>query len=176
MVVEHVPNPALIKVLSTLKLRTGIDDAHDLVDDLEEIFPPSVRRIYPITGMGKPRQTQRDKWNPSPAVQKYRLFADTVRLYKIDIPDHGYKLTFVMPMPPSWSKKKRAAMDGQPHQQKPDKDNLEKALIDAARKGGNVPDDKTIWNGEVTKIWGETGSVIIETEVHPDGSKQEPID
>lgn len=120
------------------------------------------RIIYPITGMGKPRATQRDKWNPSKAVQKYRLFADTVRLYNIDIPDSGYHAIFVLPMPKSWSKKKRAAMDNQPHQQKPDKDNLEKALLDAARKG-HEKDDCTIWDGRVSKFWGQSGAIIIKT-------------
>jgi Holliday junction resolvase RusA-like endonuclease len=59
-------------------------------------------------------------------------------------------------MPSSWSKKKRQAMAGKPHQQKPDKDNLEKALMDAI-----YADDSHIWDSRVTKLWGEEGQIII---------------
>ncbi|MCR4339433.1 MAG: RusA family crossover junction endodeoxyribonuclease, partial [Gemmatimonadaceae bacterium] len=37
---------------------------------------------------------------------------------------------FRLPMPPSWSNKKRLAMIGQPHAQKPDIDNLLKAVLE----------------------------------------------
>ncbi|CNL09497.1 Holliday junction resolvase [Yersinia mollaretii] len=48
-------------------------------------------------------------------------------------------------------------MDGKPHQTKPDKDNLEKALLDAI-----FEDDCRIWDGRVTKLWGEIGKIIIQ--------------
>lgn len=48
-------------------------------------------------------------------------------------------------------------MNGKPHQQKPDKDNLEKALLDAI-----FEDDCRIWDGRVSKVWGETGKIIIK--------------
>jgi len=32
-----------------------------------------------------------------------------------------------LPMPKSWSKKKKSAMAGRPHRQKPDRDNIDKA-------------------------------------------------
>ncbi len=47
-------------------------------------------------------------------------------------------------------------MAGKPHQQKPDKDNLEKALMDAI-----YADDAHIWDSRVTKRWGEEGKIII---------------
>ncbi|MGU0055537.1 RusA family crossover junction endodeoxyribonuclease [Enterobacter hormaechei] len=43
-------------------------------------------------------------------------------------------------------------MNGKPHQQKPDKDNLEKALLDAI-----FDDDSRVWDGRVTKVWGRGG-------------------
>lgn len=89
---------------------------------------------------------------------RYRAFADEVRLLGITLPDHGWHVTFVLPMPKSWSKRKREAMDGRPHQQTPDKDNLEKALLDAL-----FQDDCHIWDGRVTKRWGEQGQIIIDT-------------
>ena len=54
------------------------------------------------------------------------------------------------------SQKKRAQLNGQAHQQKPDKDNLEKALLDAI-----FDDDSRVWDGRVTKLWGEKGQIII---------------
>lgn len=79
---------------------------------------------YLITPVGKPRMTRADKWKQRPPVMRYRMFCDEARLHGIRVPENGAHITFVLPMPKSWSKKKRAAMDGQPHQQKPDLDNL----------------------------------------------------
>ncbi|MCK4901406.1 MAG: RusA family crossover junction endodeoxyribonuclease [Anaerolineales bacterium] len=112
---------------------------------------------YSITPIPKPRMTRSDKWKKRPDVLRYRAFADEVRLKGVELPESGYHVTFVLPMPPSWSKKKRLAMSGQPHQQKPDKDNLEKALLDAL-----FQDDSHIWDGRVTKIWGEQGEIIVD--------------
>lgn len=114
-------------------------------------------KIFDITPMGKPRMTRADKWKKRPEVLRYRAFCDEVRLHNVTLPESGYHVIFVLPMPPSWSKKKRAGHDGQPHQSKPDKDNLEKALLDAI-----FDDDSKIWDGRVTKIWGEAGQIIIK--------------
>ncbi|WP_334254054.1 RusA family crossover junction endodeoxyribonuclease [Mannheimia indoligenes] len=118
-------------------------------------------REYRITPMGKPRMTRSDKWKQRPEVLRYREFKDEVRLNKVSLPESGYHITFVLPMPKSWSKKKKAEMDGKPHQQKPDKDNLEKALLDAL-----FDDDCRIWDGRVSKVWGETGKIIIKELEH----------
>lgn len=59
-------------------------------------------------------------------------------------------------MPKSWTLKKKRKTVGQPHKQKPDKDNLEKALLDAV-----YDEDCCVWDGRVTKLWGWTGMIII---------------
>jgi Holliday junction resolvase RusA-like endonuclease len=119
--------------------------------------PPNGKRYY-LNPNTKPRQTRRDKFNPSKAVQRYRLFKDRVRLAKmIEVPPAGAIVTFVIPMPASWSKKKKAAMIGGPHQQVPDVDNLLKALLDA-----QFIDDAHIWDIRGRKLWGERGSITIE--------------
>ncbi|MBM7346076.1 Holliday junction resolvase RusA-like endonuclease [Pantoea coffeiphila] len=79
-----------------------------------------------------------------------------MRLKRLQLPVSGCHVTFVLPMPASWSRKKRAASAGQPHQQKPDVDNLMKALMDAL-----FADDSSVWDFRVSKIWGETGSIRI---------------
>lgn len=114
-------------------------------------------QIYDITPLGKPRQTQRDRWAKRPAVLRYRAFCDEVRLRGVALPVSGCRITFVIPMPDSWSKKKRAEHIGRPHQQKTDVDNLHKALMDAVYE-----DDSAVWDARITKIWGEKGQIRIE--------------
>jgi len=112
---------------------------------------------YSICPMGKPRMTRADRWKKRPEVMRYRAFCDEVRLHRVSLPESGFHVTFVIPMPQSWSQKKRLQFCGQPHQAKPDMDNLIKALMDAIYE-----DDAHIWDGRVTKRWGEKGLIIIE--------------
>lgn len=116
-------------------------------------------KIYDICPVPKPRQTIRDKWKKRPPVLRYRAFCDAIRAAGIQLPDHGYHVTFVLPMPASWSNKKREQMNGKPHQQRPDRDNLEKALLDAI-----FEEDCTIWDGRTTKVWGEKGEIWIAAQ------------
>ncbi len=115
-----------------------------------------------ITPIPKPRMTQRDKWGKRMVVMRYRLFCDELRLKagSFCLPDMGWHVVFIMPMPQSWSKKKRASMRGQWHQQKPDLDNLVKALCDAFRK-----DDSTICHFSAAKLWGDSGRIRITHSV-----------
>lgn len=116
-----------------------------------------------VTPEPKPRMSQRDKWlsPPRPCVAAYRLYCDRLRGLAeregFRLPDAGLSLVFYLPMPPSWPKKKRATMDGAPHQQKPDLDNLLKAFSDALR-----PDDSGIWRlDSLEKRWSETGRIHV---------------
>jgi Holliday junction resolvase RusA-like endonuclease len=79
--------------------------------------------------------------------------------YKIDLlaeakakrfvlPPVGASITFFIPVPPSWSKKKKKMHHGRFHQSKPDIDNLQKALLDSLMK-----EDKEIAHLEVQKRW-----------------------
>lgn len=114
---------------------------------------------YQVTPVAKPRQTRSDKWKQRPAVMKYRAFCDQCRLLGIEVPESGAHVTFHIPMPKSWSKKRRAEMLGQPHQQRPDTDNLAKALLDAV-----LPEDSGVWDIRTTKRWAETGSIEIKDQ------------
>lgn len=109
-----------------------------------------------ITPVGKPRQTQSDKWKQRPVVMRYRTFADELRLnYPQSLPDR-LELVFWLPMPKSWSKKKRMGMNHTRHQQKPDIDNLCKAVMDALAE-----DDSTVWLLKATKYWSTEGAIDI---------------
>ena len=112
--------------------------------------------IYEVTPVPKPRQTRADVWKKRPCVVRYREFADRCRELGMMV-QNGDRISFLIEMPRIWSAKKRAALDGQPHQQRPDLDNLLKALMDAV-----LPEDCSIWHlGHVTKRWGAVAAIII---------------
>lgn len=112
--------------------------------------------VYPITPIGKPRMTQRDKWKKRPAVLRYHAFKDEVRLRGLTLPVSGAHVTFILPMPASWSKYKRSAMDGEPHQQKPDVDNMLKSVLDAVFES-----DADVHDVRISKRWGRQGAIVI---------------
>lgn len=114
-------------------------------------------KAYQIEPMGAPRMTRADRWKKRPVVLRYHEFKDMCRLHNVCIPEAGALVTFVLPMPESWPEKKREAMTGKPHQQKPDIDNLEKGLLDAV-----FPDDSHVWDIHTRKIWGAVGMIIVE--------------
>lgn len=106
-----------------------------------------------------PRQSRRDAWNPRPCVIRYRAFCDAVRSAwpaGIKFPEEGAHITFWMPMPKSWSQKKKLRMMGQPHRQRPDVDNLQKAFIDALHQ-----DDAHIHDIRVSKRWALNGQIGV---------------
>lgn len=90
--------------------------------------------------MGKPRMTQRDKWQKRPAVVRYRAWCDAARASLPDRPKTPSHAAFVafLPIPGSWSKAKKAEMKNQPHRQKPDLDNITKAVFDALFREDSV--------------------------------------
>jgi Holliday junction resolvase RusA-like endonuclease len=104
--------------------------------------------------------TVRDRWKKRPAVLKYFAFRDEVKLRKIMVPEASYWIVFIIQMPASWSVKKKLEMDGKPHQQTPDKDNLEKGLLDAI-----YGEDCAVWHGGCEKRWGRTGKIIVRTGI-----------
>jgi Holliday junction resolvase RusA-like endonuclease len=108
--------------------------------------------------------TQRDKWAKRPAVLRYRAFCDEVRLNRVSLPEAGARIEFHIPMPKSWSKKKRKLMDGKPHQQKPDLDNLIKALGDSIHA-----EDCGIYDLSACKRWAETGAITIKEVLIDEG-------
>lgn len=112
--------------------------------------------IYELTPVPKPRQTRADVWKKRPSVLRYRAFADEARRLGVSVMN-GDRITFHIAMPASWSKAKRAATRGQPHQQRPDLDNMLKALMDAV-----LPEDCSIWLlGSVQKRWADSGAIEI---------------
>jgi Holliday junction resolvase RusA-like endonuclease len=65
----------------------------------------------------------------------------------------------VFEMPKSWTKAKKLKHDGQPHTQKPDSDNIAKAILDGLSECW--PDDAVVWELIVRKVWGQHGSTVV---------------
>lgn len=117
----------------------------------------------PITIMGKPRMTQGDSWKNRDCVNRYWALKDELNLIanvnKFKLP-LTYHALIILPMPKSWSKKRKEKMNGKPHMQKPDKDNLEKTLCDCLPIV-DEKDDKAVWDSRVTKLWGKESRLVI---------------
>ena len=112
-----------------------------------------------IDPVAKPRQTQADRWKKRPAVMRYRQFADDLRetaSNKNFILSRSVSIQFCLPMPKSWSKKKRLLRDGSPHDVRPDLDNLIKAVCDAL-----MEEDKYLYRITASKHWSNTGGILI---------------
>jgi Holliday junction resolvase RusA-like endonuclease len=117
--------------------------------------------IAHVQAMGVPRQSRRDAFDPSPAVERYRAFCAELRIkaalagYE---PGEVIDILFLMPMPVSWSQRKRRRMDGTPHHQKPDTDNLRKAFADALLCEGC-----SVWDMRGRKRWVVERAIEIGT-------------
>ena len=111
----------------------------------------------------KPRMTKRDQWKKRPCVEQYWEYKDRLQeLFNAEDLPIPYLLLFVIPMPTSWSKRKRLSLKGKPCEITPDKDNLEKAFLDALfGKNSAIKNDAHIYDGRPLKVWGETGRIVV---------------
>ena len=127
--------------------------------------------ILNVAPFAKPRMTQRDRWAKRQIVKDYFAFRDTVkqeieRLLALQNNDDKNKsweeldIVFFIPMPKSWSKKKRSEMAGTPHKQRPDLDNYIKGLLAAL-----LEEDCKVWRVSARKIWVDTEGCITINRV-----------
>lgn len=125
-----------------------------------KMFPPAPENTQwvildiPIEALGKPRQTNADRWKQRPRVLKYRAWCDALRLLvKPRLAEYEMDKTFdvswicVFPMP-KLTKKERERRYGGRHDQKPDRDNIDKALLDCL-----FSNDARISDGYMAKRW-----------------------
>jgi Holliday junction resolvase RusA-like endonuclease len=122
-------------------------------------------KVFEVDPVSKPRMTRRDVWKKRPCVLRYHAYKD--RLLELAAgwvpPKSGAHIMFMMPMPKSWSKKKKDDLLWRPHQQRPDIDNLHKAFLDAF-----FQEDSEVWDCRITKMWATVGSVKIMYEMRED--------
>ena len=115
-------------------------------------------KVFNINPQPKPRMVKSDAWSGRKCVADYWRYKDELNLQRKGFEiTNGMDYMFIMPMPKSWSNKKKLEMNCKPHQQKPDLDNLIKALWDCL-----LVDDSIIWHiKEAKKIWGNVGKILI---------------
>ena len=113
-----------------------------------------------IAPIGKPRMVKSDAWKKRPAVLRYWAFKDDINHL---CREAGYSLgtsmfaTFLIAMPKSWSKAKKAQMLGKHHDQKFDLDNIVKAVGDCLLPDG----DEKVHTICVNKVWSEHPAIIF---------------
>jgi len=132
----------------------------------------NTRRFYlfDIIPMGAPRMTQSDRWKTNPnhidpnkrqrtCVTNYFHFKTILLLQAKEM---GFTLgktldaLYLIPMPNSWSEKKKKRMNGLPCEVKPDTDNITKGIKDTFCKN-----DSNVWYEKAEKRWAYKGSIII---------------
>jgi Holliday junction resolvase RusA-like endonuclease len=128
-----------------------------------EIF---IAKIDPVA---KPRMTKRDCHRP--AHKKYFAYKEQIKRWfqdsMVTVPEKGAHIIFRIPITKSWSKIRQERLIGKPHRgskdgaKAMDKDNLEKALLDAIFPKSAGEDDSHIWDTRSTKVWHDHGEIII---------------
>ena len=97
----------------------------------------------------KPRMTRADKWKKRPSVVKFFAFRDAIKQSSVqNIALESFDIEFHIPMPKSWSKKKKELHNGTPHKQRPDLDNYIKAWCDSV-----FEEDSVVWRFKASKRW-----------------------
>ena len=86
------------------------------------------------------------------------LHKDTIKQALIE---DRCSITFVMPVSDSWSKKKKEEALGQYHKQKPDTDNLYKAVLDTFFYKSEVNDCEVSFIC-ARKVWWEKWEIIFD--------------
>lgn len=107
---------------------------------------------YLIVPVPAPRQNRRSRWNAAkaPSIARYHAFCDQVRSMKVQVPPSCY-LRFEIPVPKSGRDR-----IGSPHTQRPDLDNLVKALLDAV-----FGDDSHVYRVLAEKFWAGEGAILV---------------
>lgn len=115
-------------------------------------------KAIPIVPMGAVRMTQKDKWKP--AAKRYFGYQAQLRaqLPRYVLKEKLPRIIFYLPMPRSWSEQKKQEMEGLPHKQKPDLDNLIKGFMDTV-----ATEDCHVWRiSGVEKRWAREGMIVID--------------
>ena len=118
-----------------------------------------------VAPAAKPRMTQSDKWKRRPTVLRYRAFADELWLAARGMVDpagdYGRLLVIAyLPIPQSWSLRKREEAKGKPHRKRKDASNILKAVEDALLK-----EDSGIWDTHLVKYWDDGRGPRVEVRL-----------
>ena len=117
--------------------------------------------IDDITPMGAVRVNRRTIYKPGSPAARYAAYKEELRLKwmaqtKEVLPPRDLAITFHLPMPESWSAKKKIARAGTAHTSRPDVDNILKGVMDSLCR-----EDKYIWDVHIIKLWSPTSGYIV---------------
>jgi len=126
--------------------------------------------LFDVIPMGAVRMTQSDRWKLNPnhidPKKRQRKSVAAYFAFKLDLQlqakKMGYELgeyldaVYLIPMPNSWSEKKKDKMNGLPCKVRPDIDNLCKIVVDSLKS-----EDGDVWIIKSEKRWAYKGSIII---------------
>ena len=112
-------------------------------------------KFIPIKLCPKPRMTKRDRWAKRRCVVRYFQFCDELRLHLTKTPVPLF-IEFRIGIKKSYRKSRRLALLSQPHTQKPDCDNLIKAIGDFCKQ-----DDSHLHTICARKVWSEIEGIVI---------------
>lgn len=164
MVERKIIKNSLGKIWTNNIPETPVTETAFEIDYSRKIF------IFDVVPFGAVRMTQSDKWKTNPnhvdpqkrqrqAVTKYFNFKDKVRLqakamnYQLgDV----LEIIFLVPMPLSWSAKKKEKMNKFPVKTRPDADNYVKAFMDSL-----LAEDGNVYKIIAEKRHAYQGSIII---------------
>ena len=142
----------------------------DLKEDKFSVDRTRAFYLFDVIPVGAVRMTRSDKWKTNPnhsdpmkrqrkAVKMYFDFKNILtlqaNLMKFTLGEY-LDAVYFMPMPDSWSEKKKQRMNGFPCKVKPDTDNITKAIKDALKKN-----DSDVWWEKAEKRWAYRGSILI---------------
>lgn len=138
----------------------------------EPFYIDESRRYYlfNVVPMGAVRMSSSDRWKTNPnhpdpnkrqreEVTRYFAYKDQLRQKAKEMNyelGETLEIIFVLPMPESWSKKKKERMNRMTCKVKPDFDNLEKGFCDALKK-----QDSQIWKCSSEKRYSYAGFIIV---------------
>jgi Holliday junction resolvase RusA-like endonuclease len=108
-------------------------------DVLQEKYPDLYKRKLRIVKYNDYKKELRKE-----ATRVGLMFNETQTIF----PPAGAWIKFYIPVPVSWSKKKKRLHNFEPHQSKPDTSNLHKAFEDALLK-----EDKIVWDYRASAFW-----------------------
>ena len=107
-------------------------------------------------------------------LEKYNEYKDAIcmlgKKHQFSFPNQGCHIRFYVPVPPSWSQKKKTRFHGTLHQAKPDIDNFVKAIFDSL-----FTEDKHVAHFQASKRWVDSPNGWIEFEMQETDFPEIPV-
>ena len=126
--------------------------------------------LFDVIPTSAPRMSQSDRWKTNPnhpdpkkrqreVVTRYFAYKDTLK-WQAKQMNYEFKnhldIVFIVPIPDSFSEKKKQRLNGTPVKTKPDIDNYVKAFMDSLKH-----EDGDVWYIKAIKVYGFKGSVLV---------------